>query len=227
MFEILARNALRIREHRFAGERKATLLYASDLHLHGRAGNIVDQVMAAVDEVKPDLVLLGGDLADTAGGLAHLSRLVRASPAVAAVPGNHDEFTGREVVRGTVREAGGHWLCDGPLEVGSLRIAAEGDMGDVLCAHNPAVFPRAVECGFRLVLAGHLHGSQCVWAERNGRLYPGAWFFRWNGDLFEDRGTTMIVSRGVNDTLPVRWRCPRDVVVCRFGGEGDSQPAGT
>jgi hypothetical protein len=26
--------------------------------------------------------------------------------------------------------------------------------------------------------------------------------------------TRLVVSRGVSDLLPVRWRCPREVVLC-------------
>ena len=71
-------------------------------------------------------------------------------------------------------------------------------------------------CLIRLTLAGHLHGGQVVLFERKGRLYPGACFSRWNGLRFEDEGATMWVSRGVADTLPLRWNCPREVLLCEL-----------
>jgi hypothetical protein len=55
-----------------------------------------------------------------------------------------------------------------------------------------------------------------VLAERNGMLYPGAWFFRWNGLQFLERSCMMLVSRGMADTLPLRWNCPREVLLCEL-----------
>jgi predicted MPP superfamily phosphohydrolase len=67
---------------------------------------------------------------------------------------------------------------------------------------------------YRLVLAGHLHGAQCVFATWEGRQFPGAWFYRWCGLRFDLDATTLLVSRGVSDTLRLRWNCPREVLLC-------------
>src|SRR5438105_2942103 len=66
----------------------------------------------------------------------------------------------------------------------------------VLCGHDPAIFNAACKAGYRLVLAGHLHGGQCVLVTWRDRLYPGAWFARWTGLRFHQGNTTMLVSRG-------------------------------
>ena len=86
----------------------------------------------------------------------------------------------------------------------------------MLCAHDPAVFPQAARAGYGLVLAGHLHGGQVVLFERGGLLYPAAWVYPWNGTRFEREGSTMLVSRGVCDTLPLRFNCPREVLRCEL-----------
>jgi predicted MPP superfamily phosphohydrolase len=167
------------------------------------------------------VILLGGDLADTAGGLAPLRRAVRALATVApvyAVPGNHDRRPGETAVRAAVEAGGGHWLPEKPY-VGSLRIegtltSAPPTRPRLLCAHYPAVFPEAAAAGYGAVLAGHLHGGQCVLATVDGRLYPAAWFDRWHGLRFAERGSTLLVSRGVADTFPFRFNCPREVLLC-------------
>ena len=64
------------------------------------------------------------------------------------------------------------------------------------------------------MLAGHLHGGQCVLATRRGRLYPAAWIYRWHGLRFAEWGAVLLVSRGAGDTLPVRFNCPREVILC-------------
>src|SRR5262249_7134221 len=84
----------------------------------------------------------------------------------------------------------------------------------VLCAHDPSLFPHAAAAGYPLVLAGHLHGGQCVLATRNDRLYPPAWVHRWHGLRFRAGDSQMLVSRGLADTLPVRFNCPREVLLC-------------
>ena len=48
---------------------------------------------------------------------------------------------------------------------------------------------------------------------RGGKQYPAAWFNRWHGLRFEDRGAIMLVSRGAADTFPVRFNCPREVIL--------------
>lgn len=83
-----------------------------------------------------------------------------------------------------------------------------------MCAHNPRIWKAAGRAGYDLVLAGHLHGCQLVAWQYRDRLFPGAIFYPYCF-LSHRRGTTrLVVSRGVSDLLPIRWRCPREVVLC-------------
>ncbi len=194
------------------------LLYASDLHL-GRAWtrNVPALLLEAVAETEPDALLLGGDLADGPRGVRALGEAIAGlarTVTVAAVPGNHDALAGVRAVRDAVVGAGGRWLPDAPLDLDGVVI--EGRVrrdAHVLCAHYPQVWPEARKSGVRLTLAGHLHGCQWVAYTARGRMYPGAWFYRWNGLRFEEGDSTLVVSRGAGDTLPVRWNCPREVVL--------------
>jgi predicted MPP superfamily phosphohydrolase len=197
------------------------LLYASDLHL-GRPWTraVPGQLIGAARDVAPDLILLGGDLADNRRGLPALTECVRALTAVAAVhavPGNHDRRPGVAAVRAAVEAGGGRWLPDQPID-SPVRIDGRIERADggprVFCGHHPGEFPAAAAAGYGLVLAGHLHGGQCVLATRRGRLYPAAWVYRWHGLRFDERGAVLLVSRGAADTLPVRFNCPREVIAC-------------
>jgi predicted MPP superfamily phosphohydrolase len=202
--------------------RPLRLLYASDLHLgHWWTRRVSEQLLCAAQDTGPDLVLLGGDLADSADALPLLGACVRALGELApvhAVPGNHDRRVGIANVRATVVTAGGHWLPDRPLEH-LLRIDGTidptlSDRPRLLCAHYPSDFPAARAAGYRVVLAGHLHGGQCVVATRQGRLYPAAWIHRWHGLRFVEGDSVMFVGRGAGDTFPFRINCPREVVLC-------------
>ena len=96
--------------------------------------------------------------------------------------------------------------CLGPLEPGAdFRI---------LCAHNPSIWRAARESGYDLVLAGHLHGCQGVLFEAGGRLYPGALFYPHNHIRQAWNGSRLLVSMGCSDLIPIRWGCPREIVVC-------------
>jgi predicted MPP superfamily phosphohydrolase len=202
------------------------LLLASDLHLrrddHGRA----ERLVALVTRERPDAVLLGGDLVDSPRGHELLEALVadlarRAT--VLAVPGNHDVFWGAQRVEEAVEAGGGHWISSRlvrlPVRDGAVAISGEprllrgiDDATRVFLGHDPAAFEEPATALADLALAGHLHGGQVVLAQRGERLYPGALFYRYCGLRFVRGTTTMLVSRGVADTLPVRYRCPREVL---------------
>jgi predicted MPP superfamily phosphohydrolase len=203
-------------------DRPLRVLYASDLHL-GRwwTRPVPDQLVRAAREASPDLILLGGDLADNRSALPLLQACVRALAEVApvhAVAGNHDVRAGLEDVRAAVLSAGGRWLpdrsLDHPMRIDGMLDTSPCDRPRLLCGHHPGVFVAAVQASYRVVLAGHLHGGQCVLATRRGRQYPAAWVYRWHGLRFADGGSVMLVSRGAGDTFPFRFNCPREVILC-------------
>ncbi|MGH7173428.1 MAG: metallophosphoesterase [Gemmataceae bacterium] len=203
------------------------LLYASDLHLgHWWTAHVAEHLLTLARQTCPDLILLGGDLVDGAEALALMRSLLRDLTEVApvhAIAGNHDHRAGLAAVADTVRAAGARWLPDHPIEH-PVRIEAvlappdpPGSLAtSILCAHAPAVFPAAVAAGYRLVLAGHLHGGQCVLATHRGKQYPAVWFHRWHGLRFRQGGTEMLVSRGMADSFPFRFNCPREVLLCEI-----------
>ena len=210
------------------GSRRLALLYASDLHLSRPwTRRLVTDLIYLARAARPDAVLLGGDLVDNPTGLIDLRPMVRAlsdAAPVYAIAGNHDLRAGVQNVRSAVIASGGQWLDHSPVKLSENVFLCGDSAADVtsidgvriLCAHDPAVFPSAARAGFDLVLAGHLHGGQCVCFERGGRLYPGACVNRWTGLRFEIGQSLMLVSRGAGDTLPLRWNCPREVLLCRI-----------
>jgi predicted MPP superfamily phosphohydrolase len=222
-------HGLHIREERLSSRQDACrLLYVSDIHLRrGRSAKLCRQVLDAAASCRPDVVLLGGDLVDRESELSSLERLVAElshAALVLAVGGNHDHQIGLPRVRNAVERGGGRWIHD---DVARVRHAgrviavsgpdspplAEGHVR-VLCAHNPRVWRRSRRAGYDLVLAGHLHGCQLVAWEFRGRLFPGAFLYPYCFLRHRAGSTRLVVSRGVSDLLPIRWRCPREVVLC-------------
>lgn len=223
LLEIGSRRPLLVRHERLQGFGLGKrILFASDLHLRkGAASHIVAGILDIATQQRPDVILLGGDLVDWSSGVEPLRRLVEAMARIApvgAVGGNHDHWIGLAEVRRAVLDGGGHWLEDKPIRWADGAVAYGSPEQKllpagchILCAHDPR--PSAARRGFHLVLSGHLHGGQFVFFERGGRLYPGAFAYRWNGLRFQENGCTLLVSRGVRDTLPLRWNCPREVLI--------------
>lgn len=220
---------LHIREERLSLRADACrLLYVSDIHLRGtRSDRLSRQVLEAARATGIDALLLGGDLVDGPAELGKLVDLVRALATVApvfAVGGNHDRRVGLNRVRDAVVCGGGAWIHARTawLTHSSRVIAVSGPdapaipAGDVrvLCAHNPRVWKHARHDGYDLVLAGHLHGCQVVAFEYRDRLFPGAVFYPYCYLRHQEGPARLVVSRGVSDLVPVRWRCPREVVLC-------------
>jgi uncharacterized protein len=220
---------LHVREERLSSCPTACrLLYVSDIHLRrGRSDSLAMHVVEAVRRSSANAVLLGGDLVDHASELGSLramvEQLARLAP-VLAVGGNHDSRVGAGRVQGTVISGGGAWIHDASVTIrhGSRMISVCGPdfagppTGDirVLLAHNPRIWKTSRGLGYTLVLAGHLHGCQFVAFQFRDRLFPGAIFYPYNY-LSHQLGTTrLVVSRGVSDLVPIRWRCPREVVLC-------------
>jgi predicted MPP superfamily phosphohydrolase len=229
MIEVGLKAPLHIREERVSHRSDASrVLYVSDIHLRKRRSEAISrQVLDAVSRCAPDLVLLGGDLVDGVSELAALSALVRDisdTAPVLAIGGNHDHRVGIDRVAEAVELGGGGWIheCGARITHDGRLISVAGPEtttpmdGDVriLCAHNPRIWKSSRDAGYDLVLAGHLHGFQLVACEYRDRLYPGAIFYPYCF-LSHQRGQTrLVVSRGVSDLLPIRWMCPREVVLC-------------
>ncbi len=230
--EIGLRRALHVREERLVTRHDAyQLLYVSDIHLRkGRSDVLCGQVLDSVTSCTPDVVLLGGDLVDGRSELSKLSELVRKIQDVArvvAIGGNHDRRIGINRVRAAVVQGGGEWIDGGSARLthrGRLLVISGpeapaplvGEDGHVrvLCAHDPRIWKTSRHAGYDLVLAGHLHGCQLVACEYRARLFPGAFFYPYCFLNDHCGSTRLVVSRGVSDLLPIRWKCPREVVLC-------------
>ncbi|HEX7262023.1 MAG TPA: metallophosphoesterase [Luteolibacter sp.] len=208
------------------------VLWISDLHWRGTsdAGTLMT-LRDLVRREQPDVCILGGDFIDRAKALPLLRLLVRCivrvSPCV-ALPGNHDRGSFMNAVPEAIRAAGGHWLPDhGRFILANrfgerLEIVGPGinepteNVKRVLAAHDPGELNNSPPANGSFVLAGHLHGGQWVFSSKNGKLLPAAWFYRHAWLRRSYRGAEWIVSRGAGDTFPVRWNCPREVVLCEI-----------
>ena len=91
----------------------------------------------------------------------------------------------------------------------------ESDGFTVLLSHRPELFDLYVDTGMDLVFSGHAHGGQFRLPFVGGLVAPNQGFFpKYDAGQFVEKNTTMIVSRGVgNSIIPLRINNPPELVV--------------
>ena len=94
-------------------------------------------------------------------------------------------------------------------------LQTETDGYTVLLSHRPELFETYVTAGVDLVFSGHAHGGQFRIPFIGGLVAPNQGFFpQYDAGQFSQGNTTMIVSRGLgNSILPVRINNPPEIVV--------------
>ena len=97
--------------------------------------------------------------------------------------------------------------------IGDLQEASDGYT--ILLSHRPELFDVYVDTEMDLVFSGHAHGGQFRLPFVGGLVAPNQGFFpEYDAGQFSEEKTTMIVSRGVgNSIIPVRVNNRPEIVV--------------
>ena len=97
--------------------------------------------------------------------------------------------------------------------IGDLQEASDGYT--ILLSHRPELFDVYVATGMDLVFSGHAHGGQFRLPFIGGLVAPNQGFFpEYDAGQFTEEKTTMIVSRGVgNSIIPLRVNNRPEIVV--------------
>jgi hypothetical protein len=203
----------------------------------------MDEYVHRMNGMRVDLFVVGGDLVDTRVAEVYpfaeaFSRL-EAPLGVYGVLGNRDHFTGQpDLIARIATEAGVRILRDETVVIkkngSSFRLAgvddaethvAAGEKMDValetgnrqqptvLLCHRPTYLTEAAAREVDLMLSGHTHGGQVVFA-RMGRITitprhmraPYVW------GMYQKKQTQMYVSRGIGTAgIPIRINCPPEL----------------
>ena len=91
----------------------------------------------------------------------------------------------------------------------------ESDGYTILLSHRPELFGLYVETKMDLVFSGHAHGGQFRLPFVGGLVAPNQGFFpKYDAGQFTEENTTMIVSRGVgNSIIPIRFNNRPEIVL--------------
>lgn len=220
------------------GRRPFRIVQLADLHFH-RIGDRERRVAAAVQEAKPDLLVLGGDLVDRPEDLPVLDAflaLVGAPRATVAVLGNWERWSGveRESLRAVLAHRNALLLVNEALRLEhdgravavaglddlhsghadpKAAMAATADVANVVAvSHSPLVREAWEGRPATFLLAGHTHGGQVTFLGYAPARPPGsgAYVAGWyRGAPFD-----AYVSRGVGTSiLPIRFGARPEVAV--------------
>ena len=97
-------------------------------------------------------------------------------------------------------------------------LQSESDGYTVLLSHRPELFELYVKTGMDLVFCGHAHGGQFRLPFLGGLVAPNQGFFpKYDAGQFTEENTTMIVSRGVgNSIIPIRFNNRPEIILAEL-----------
>lgn len=92
----------------------------------------------------------------------------------------------------------------------------------ILLSHRPELFDIYVESGMNLVFSGHAHGGQFRIPFLGGLVAPNQGLFpKYDGGIYSLENTTMVVSRGIgNSILPIRFNNRPEVILIELSNIG-------
>lgn len=241
---VIVRYAIRLPQS--ASIRPLRIAFLTDTHVSGEsAGSRIDPtrlstIVAQVNALHPDLVVLGGDyITGRAGKDNPVSfhdsvmpfKALHIPLGVYGVLGNHDYERGddRTALKAWLAEAGITPLVNAAVDIRDITLAGVDDLWFgrpdprflanltkatrpvVLVTHNPDLFP-SVPASIPLTLAGHTHGAQIVPPVIGPILSTSQYGQRYRRGLIREDGHAMIVSSGIGGR-PFRWNVPPEIVL--------------
>jgi uncharacterized protein len=154
----------------------------SDVHIGSIGPSMLDDIIAKTNALKPDLILITGDLFDNANPTTRgiVPRLKGFVAPVLFTSGNHEVYTGYDNVRQMLSATQIRWLRNEAVSIESVRIIGvdnsygtellQAVLGQtppspaftILMNHQPRGFDLAARHGIGLTLSGHVHNGQ-IW----------------------------------------------------------------
>jgi len=185
--------------------------HLSDIHIGSIGAAALDDIIAKTNALKPDVILITGDLFDNANPRtrAIATRLKTFAAPVMFTSGNHEEYTGYENVQQMLAETRLRWLRNEMIEFNGIRIiGADNSYGTelmqsvlgrtppspaftILMNHQPRGFDIAARQRISLTLSGHVHAGQ-IWPFN----YVVGLFYPYLKGLHENAGSFLNVSTG-------------------------------
>jgi len=208
---------------------KSRIVQISDVHIGSRHTRFLNRIVDKVNALRPDYVVITGDLVDTSRvSLNDLSPLKKVDAPIYMIIGNHERYAGLDYVMATMTELKIQVLRNETTTLSNIQLIGIDDSEDpkqvatqlslittdpdkyrVLLYHRPSGWAVAVQQNIELMLSGHTH---------NGQIYPFHWLvrrqFKHLKGLYKDGGASLYVSPGTGTWGPLMRLGSRNEVTC-------------
>lgn len=209
------------------------IVQISDLH-NKEFGKNQKRLLEKVSQYEPDIIVITGDIVDSNhtdvdNAIGFLEEAVQLAP-VYYITGNHEYWLTEEVreeLFSRIEQTGTIDLDNGKVEISKgedsfvliglndecLKDSTLQELSEdiqnqlvVLLAHEPQNLDRYSQEKVDLVLSGHAHGGQIRLPFVGGVVAPNQGVFpKYTAGLYTEKNTSMIVSRGLgNSIIPIR-----------------------
>ena len=210
------------------------IAHISDFH---STGDMTEDVLALLEEAKPDIICITGDLIDSRDSdpdaALNLAEKAMEIAQCYFVTGNHEKKVSSKLFDALLEglaDRGVILLDKEVLQRNDSEIALFGDFhGDakdegfmpaydgykILLSHYPENIDFYTTAKYDLVLSGHAHGGMVRLPFIGGLYAPGQGLFpKYDGGLYTEGTTDLIVNRGIgNSTIPLRFNNQPEVVL--------------
>ncbi len=187
------------------------IVQLSDIHIGSIGPSTLADIMATTNALKPDVILITGDLFDNANPKtrAIAAQLTAFAAPVLFTSGNHEAYTGYDNVRQMLAATRIRWLRNETVEFNGIRIIGVNDSYStellqsvldrtppspefpILMNHQPTGFDVAAHRRIGLTLSGHVHDGQ-IWPFN----YVVGLFYPYVKGLHVNAGSFLNVSTG-------------------------------
>jgi len=216
----------------WGGVENLKIFHISDIHTkwNMKKLKLIHQLILAH---QPELILFTGDYFDTPTGLKrfiHFVRQISVKFKCIFISGNHESWfwakkrfiNSLKTIPNTINldsadfnytsQKGFHYFISSCFQRADSSLTRSTK--SILLIHNPENIVETSIKGIDLILAGHLHGGQFIFRKLSNHSYfPGNFIYKYCVDRTKIGNTTLIVSKGIGDTLPFRYKCPKEIIM--------------
>lgn len=217
------------------------IVFIADIH-HGpyfslnRVTNLVNQI----NELQPDIILLGGDYVHR--DPKYISQVfgefkkLKSKLGIYAILGNHDHWENAELIRTKMSQCGiqicdnkSYWVRDGN---DSIKIGGVGDLWEdeqfidsttldvdksnfcMLLSHNPDYLENVQSNKVDFTLSGHTHGGQMTFFGLWAPILPSKYGQKYRYGLKKNGEMQSYITSGIGTiTPPLRFFCRPEIVL--------------
>jgi predicted MPP superfamily phosphohydrolase len=215
-------NLLTVKRYKADNLSGKKIVFVSDFHIGKNDISRLRRIVKTINDMKPDLVLSGGDYIKGHSGRFSMpiekiaEELKKIEAPIVSVLGNHDINFDKFSVKNELEKNGVKVLDNSFVNIDGICIAGVGgkkvepsqiklalenaERASILISHTPDVY-YDVKDDVDLILAGHVHGGQVRVPFFGALICPSKYGVKFSCGDFKETQNRMIVTKGLGTSL--------------------------